>query len=196
MKNEIKTLLINYLNNKHTKEELKQELSKKNIPYKKFNEYILKIFKKNTKNYSFQNIFKPEKKMCMKTNELLDSNFVEEIKEENKNRKFTKVDLLYKLPKEDLRKKLLQDPQLNQYFLIQKNDVFDLNDITFRLKRMCIEYGLTLKDETLSVTIQNGMLYYIKNMLDDCKLDNSVDEDKLVDHIMQNFPVLRLLPEK
>lgn len=193
MKNKIRKLLIDYLSNKYTKEELKLELNKKNISYKKFNRYIVKIINKNTKTYNYQSIYKPEEKAKLKTNESIDNNFITEIKNENKNRVYEKVDGLYKLPKDDLRKKLLQDPQLNQYFVIQKNDVYNLNDISFRLRRMCIEYGLGIKDEMLGMTIYNGIVYYLKNLLDKCKVNNIVDEERLILHILKNFPLLRFL---
>ncbi|KAM0688285.1 hypothetical protein COBT_000461 [Conglomerata obtusa] len=190
MRQKIKEILVKYLNNTFTKEKLKIVLKENQIPCKKFNKYIIRILNKNTKKYTYRSIYKPERTQSMQTNELLDTDFINSVKAENANKIVDNADSLYKITKEELKLTLFNEPSLNQYFALNKNIVFDINEINFRLMRSCIEYGITFNDGNVGKVVYEGALIYIKNILDDCCVDNKLDENKFKEILFGKIAVL------
>lgn len=196
MRQKIKMILVKYLNKSISKEKLKNILQEKQIPFKKFNKFILNILNKNTKKHVYRSIFKPERTQSLPTNEFLDTEFVKSIKTENTNRTYCNADSLHKITKDELKLTLYNEPSLNQYFALNKNIVFDINEINFRMMRSCIEYGITFNDGNVGKVVYDGALIYIKNILDDCSYNDVLDINKFRQALLNMIPVLGCINTK
>ncbi|KAM0674036.1 hypothetical protein GVAV_002554 [Gurleya vavrai] len=102
-----------------------------------------------------------------------------------------KCENMHKLSKEELKAKISLDPKLNQFFLIRKNSVYDIDEINRRIMRVCIEFGLTLNDYFIGNLIYDEIVFYVKNLITSCIENGKVNEDELKKRIKEKFEILR-----
>lgn len=188
-----KELLIKFLKNEIDKQQLKTLLKENGISTNTFNEYIFSILKMGCDVSVFSKT-KKQTENSLKTNEFLDDGFIKEIKATCLNRKMQTSQGIFRLSKQDIQKKMAEDRKLQAFFVLKRINPFNLEEIDFRMKRCCIEFGLEKGPMNYGNVIYEGVVCYIRNLID--RIEGENKDEKICEEITKRFTVLLSLVER
>lgn len=187
----IHEILIKFLKNEINKQDLKALLTYHNIPIKDYNQYVLSICTSNCSNSELKRTCKPNP-TSLKTNEFLDEEFIKDVKQNCQNRKMYMFQGLYKVSKDLVQRRILYNRKLQRHFVLRRMNPFNVEEIEGRIIKSCVEYGLECAKDGYASVIEEGIILYVRNMVQDF---DGCDE-KIVEEIIKRFPVMVSLVEK